>query len=155
MAEAELGKSLLLHLSLLVSDPNTHAEHLVKEWNSPIYVFFKHTPSIETIKGCRVHVFECNAKSCMGKGNGLMVRRYLDTSDAKLTGNLWKHARGCWGEEGVTAANNTKNVRAACEALGKAKLVDGSIMAAFERVAKDRVTYSHHQHTSSEARYVD
>ena len=50
-AEAELGKSLLLHLSLLVSDPNTHAECLVKEWNSPIYVFFKHTPSIETIKG--------------------------------------------------------------------------------------------------------
>ena len=47
MAEAELGKSLLMHLSLLVSDPNTHAEHLVKEWNSPIYVFFKHTPSIE------------------------------------------------------------------------------------------------------------
>jgi len=51
MAEAELGKSLLLHLSLLVSDPNTHAEQLIKEWNSPIYVFFKHTPSIETIKG--------------------------------------------------------------------------------------------------------
>jgi len=50
-AEAELGKSLLLHLSLLVSDPNIHAEQLVKEWNSPIYVFFKHTPSIETIKG--------------------------------------------------------------------------------------------------------
>ena len=50
-AEAKLGKSLLLHLSLLVSDPNTHAEQLIKEWNSPIYVFFKHTPSIETIKG--------------------------------------------------------------------------------------------------------
>ena len=73
----------------------------------------------------------------------------------KSTGNLRKHARGCWGEEAVTAANNTKNVRAAREALGKAKLVDGSIMAAFERVAKDRVTYSHRQHTSSEARYVD
>jgi len=154
-AEAELGKSLLLHLSLLVSDPNTHAERLVKEWNSPIYVFFKHTPSIETIKGRRVHVFECNAKSCMGKGNGRMVRRYLDTGDAKSTGNLRKHARGCWGEEAVAAADNTKNVWAAREALGKAKLVDGSIMAAFERVAKDRVTYSHRQHTSSEARYVD
>ena len=155
MAEAELGKSLLLHLSLLVSDPNTHAERLIKEWNSPIYVFFKHTPSIETIKGRRVHIFECNAKSCMGKGNGRMVRRYLDTGDVKSTGNLQKHARGCWGEEAVTAANNTKNVWAAREALGKAKLVDGSIMAAFERVAKDRVTYSHCQHTSSEAWYVD
>jgi len=91
----------------------------------------------------------------MGKGNGRMVRRYLDTGDAKSTGNLRKHARGCWGEEAVAAADNTKNVWAVREALGKAKLVDGSIMAAFERVVKDRVTYSHRQHTSSEARYVD
>jgi len=91
----------------------------------------------------------------MGKGNGWMVRRYLDTGDAKLTGNLRKHARGCWGEEAVMAADNTKNVRAAHEALGKAELVDGSIMAAFERVAKDRVTYSYRQHTSSKAWYVD
>ena len=50
----------------------------------------------------------------------------------KLTGNIRKHARGCWGEEVVVAANNTKNVWAVREALGKAKLVDGSIMAAFE-----------------------
>lgn len=52
-----------------------------------IYVFFKPTPSIEYINERRVHVFECNAKHCKGKVNGRMVRRYLDTTDAKSTGS--------------------------------------------------------------------
>jgi hypothetical protein len=77
----------------------------LKDWNSPIYVFFKPTPMIEYIKDRRVHVFECNAKSCKGKGNGRMVRRYLDTSDAKSTSNLRKHAKICWGEEVVASAD--------------------------------------------------
>ena len=38
----------------------------------------------------------------------------------------------CWGEEAVAAADNTKDVRAAREALEKLNLVDGSITAAFE-----------------------
>ena len=119
-----------------------------------MYVFFKQTPSIEYIKERRVHVFECAATRCMGKGNGRMVRRYLDTGDAKSTSNLRKHAKICWGEEAVAAADNTRDVRAAREALGKMKLVDGSIIAAFERVAKGKITYSHRQHTTTEARYV-
>ena len=109
---------------------------------------------IEYIKNCHVHVFECMATRCMGKGNGQMVHRYLDTGDAKSTSNLRKHAKICWGEEAVTATDNTKDVQAACEALGKLNLVNGSITAAFERVAKSKVTYSHHQHTTAEARYV-
>ena len=119
-----------------------------------MYVFFKQTPSIEYIKERRVHVFECAATRCMGKGNGWMVRRYLDTGDAKSTSNLRKHAKICWGEDTVAAADNTRDVRAAREALGKMKLVDGSITAAFERAAKGKITYSHRQHTTTEARYV-
>lgn len=88
----------------------------------------------------------------MGKGNGRMVRRYLDTSDAKSTSNLRKHAKTCWGEEAVAAADNTKDVKAAREALGKMKSVDSSITAVFECIAKDKVTYSHRQHTTTEAR---
>ena len=95
-------------------------------------VFFKQTPSIEYIKDRHVHVFECAATRCMGKGNGQMVHRYLDTGDAKSTSNLRKHAKICWGEEAVAAADNTKDVRAAHDALGKLNLVDGSITAAFE-----------------------
>ena len=121
---------------------------LSKKWTSPIYVFFKLMPSIVYIKGRHVHVFECAATRCMGKGNVCMVCQYLDTGDAKSTGNLWKHAKICWGEEAVSAADNTKDVRASCEALGT------SITAAFKQIAKDKVTYSHHQHTTTEARQV-
>jgi hypothetical protein len=78
--------------------------------NSPVYVFFKQTPSIEYIKDHRVHVFKCAATCCMEKINGRMVCRYLDTGDAKSTSNLRKHAKVCWREEAVAAANNTKDV---------------------------------------------
>lgn len=123
----------------------------MEEWNSPIYVFFKPTPTIECIKGRRVHVFECAATHCKGKGNGRIVCRYLDTGDAKSTGNLRKHAKLCWGEEVVAAADNTKDIHVAREALEK-KSVDSSITSAFERVSKGKVTYSHRQHTTAEAR---
>jgi hypothetical protein len=79
-----------------------------------------------------------------------MVRRYLDTSDAKSTGNLRKHARICWGAETVAAADETRNVDAAREALKRVK--DGSITEAFERIGKKKVTYSHRQHTTTQSR---
>lgn len=81
-----------------------------------------------------------------------MVRRYLDTSDSKSTGNLRKHAKVCWGEETVAAADQTRDIDAARDALGKTK--DGSITKAFERLAKTNVTYSHRQHTTTETRWV-
>ena len=111
-------------------------------------------PSIEYIKGRCVHVFECAATHCIGKGNGRLVCRYLDTGDAKSTGNLCKHAKICWGEEAVAAADNTKDVRAVREVLGKMKSFDSSITAAFRQISKDKVTYSHRQHTTAEARQV-
>ncbi|KAH8978690.1 hypothetical protein EDB86DRAFT_2815721 [Lactarius hatsudake] len=115
-------------------------ECLLKDWNSLIYVFFKLTPLIEVINGHHVHVFECNMKHCIGKGNGRMVDQYLDTCDAKSTGNLRKHAKGCWGDEVVVAADVIKNVQAACDALEKVKSVDGSITAAFQCITKDKIT---------------
>jgi hypothetical protein len=130
--------------------PTKSTENLSKEWVSPIYVFFKPTPSIEYINGRRVHVFHCTAPNCKGKANGRKVRRYLDTTDAKSTSNLRKHAKACWGEDPVAAADATKDVHAAREALGKYK--DSSITSAFQRVAKNKVTYSHRQHTTAEAR---
>jgi hypothetical protein len=74
-----------------------------------------------------------------------MVHRYLD---AKSTSNLCKHAKIFWGEKAMVAADNTKDVS---EVLGKIKSVDSSITAAFEQIAKTKVTYSHHQHTTTEA----
>jgi len=59
-----------------------------------------------------------------------MVRRYLNTSNAKSTSNLRKHAKICWGEETVAAADQTRDIDVAREVLGKSK--DGSITEAFE-----------------------
>ena len=90
----------------------------------------------------------------MGRGNGRCVHRYLDTTDARSTSNLRKHAKICWTDEVVTHADATKDVKSAREALAGLKNVDISITAAFERVAKSKVTYSHRQHTKTKARYV-
>lgn len=128
-------------------------ERLSNDWNSPVYIFFKNTPSIEYINERRVHVFECRAKNCKGKGNGRMVCRYLDTSDAKSTSNLRKHARLCWGVETVAAADEAGNLGAALDLI-KRTHSDGSITEAFERQGKSKVTYSHRQHTTTQARCV-
>ena len=69
-----------------------------------------------------------------------MVRRYLDTGDAKSTSNPRKHARICWGVETVAAADETCNYRAAPDLLKLHK--DRSITEAFERKGKGMVTYS-------------
>jgi hypothetical protein len=129
-------------------------ERLSNDWNSLVYAFFKPTPSIEYIHDRRVHVFECSAKHCKGKNNGRMVRRYLDTTDCKSTGNLRKHARVCWGVEAVAAADETGNLGAALDGLTKLKK-DGSITEAFERTGKGKVTYSHRQHTTTQSRCVN
>ena len=115
-------------------------------------MFFRPTPRIEYSDGRRLHVFECAAKRCKAR-NGRDVRRFLDKSDAKSTGNLRKHAKGCWGEEAVAAADNTRSIDAAREVLAKSKIRDGSIAAEFERIGKQKnVTYSHRQHTKTQAR---
>ena len=82
-----------------------------------------------------------------------MVCCYLNTGDAKSTGNLHKHARLCWGAEAMAAADETRNLGAAFEALKNVK--DGSITGAFERVGKGKITYSHRQHTTTQTWYVN
>jgi hypothetical protein len=82
----------------------------MKYW---IYVFFNQIPAIEYIKERCVHVFKCAATHCKGKLNGHMVCRYLEMGDAKSTSNLRKHAKVCWEEEAMAAADNTKVVNAA------------------------------------------
>lgn len=148
-AEAELGESLL---SVCHIYAHRFSERISKDWNSPIYIFFQPDAEIEYVNGRRVHVFECAAVRCMGKGNGRKVRRYLDTGDAKSTSNLRKHAKICWGEDAVEAADSTRDLKSAREALRKMKTPNGSITEAFQRAATAKVSYSHRQHTTTEAR---
>ena len=126
-------------------------EHLSKDWTSPIYVFFRRTPQIKYINSCHIHVFECAAKKCWGK-NGRDICRFLDTGDAKSTSGLHWHAKNCWGDEAVEAADSTQDLEGTQIVLAKTKLHNGSIMAKFERIGKEKVSYSHRQHTSTEAR---
>ena len=129
----------------------SHSERLSKDWVSPIYVFFRKEPRVEYVKDRRVHVFECAAGKCRGK-NGRDVRRFLDTGDAKSTSGLRRHAKNCWGTDAVEAVDGMEDLASACLVLAKTKLRDGSITAQFERIGKEKVTFSHRQHTSTEAR---
>jgi len=134
-------------------------DRLSKDWNAPIYAFFHPVPSIDYVgnPSRRIHVFECNAKSCKGKGfNRRHVRRYLDTADGTSTSNLRRHAKICWGKEAVAAADAAKLHGAAREVVEKSLgMPDGSITAMFERIKGNGiVTYSHKQHTKAEARYA-
>ena len=119
------------------------------------YAFFKPLLIIDYVAGRRTHIFECNAKLCKGKGqNGRNIQCYLDTLDVKSTSNLWRHAKVCWGEEAVEAASQTKDVHAAWDPMSKAKPKDGSITAVFKRNSKNKIMYSHCQHTKTESWYV-
>jgi hypothetical protein len=78
------------------------------------------------------------------------VWRFLDKGDAKLTGNMWKHARKCWGEDVVAHADKASNANEVHWTTVKGSLDPQSIMAVFEQKGRDKVTYSHLQHTKSE-----
>jgi hypothetical protein len=80
------------------------------------------------------------------------LSRFLNTSDARSTRNLRHHAKLCWGDEAVEAADGICNIKAVCTALQNMKTINGSIIAAFQWVGEGRVTYSHRQHTKTEAR---
>ena len=127
--------------------------HLSKEWVSPIYMFFNCIPRIEYVNHCCVHVFQCVAVQCKGK-HGRDMHRFLDTGDARSTSGLRRHAKMCWGDETVNAANRSKDLLAARTILGSGLKRSGSITAAFERIGKSSITYSHRQLTYTETRYV-
>jgi hypothetical protein len=133
---------------ILVSEHSHLAERLTKEWTAPIYAFFRPVPIVEYVEGRRCHSFQCTAKSCKSRG----VRRYLDKGDANSTSNMRKHAKRCWGAETVLSADNAKNANVVRETTIKGLLDPQTITAAFERQGKDMVTFSHRQHTKTEAR---
>jgi hypothetical protein len=62
------------------------ADRLSKDWDAPIYAFFKPMPVIEYIDRRKAHVFECAAQNCHGRSR--FVQRFLDKGDAKSTSNL-------------------------------------------------------------------
>ncbi|KAG2338393.1 hypothetical protein BDR05DRAFT_978227 [Suillus weaverae] len=94
--------------------------------------FFKPVPSIKYTGGRRSHIFKCMAKGCKQH-----VHCYLDKGDAKSTGNMAKHAKTCWGEAAYQAAQGSGTAESACET--------------HSRKGRGKVTYSHRQHSKTEA----
>jgi hypothetical protein len=124
----------------------------MKRWDAPVYVFFKPVPAIEYFNDCKAHIFECAATSCRQKTK--YIHCFLYTGDTSSTSNLHRHVKVCWGEEAVAAADKTGSAATAHKALTNQSGINGSITAAFERVGKEKVTYSHRQHTKAESRCV-
>ena len=125
----------------------------MKEWKSPICIFFRPTPRIEYTGDRRAHIFECACGRCKAR-HGRDVRRYLDKGDRNSTSNLRKHAKVCWGDETVAAADATRDIDAAREILIKSNIRDGTITTEFQRIGKGKVSFSTRQHTKVETRYV-
>lgn len=101
-----------------------------------------------------MHVFKCIAESCRGKGRDRrLINRYLNTKDAKSTGNLHKHEKLCWSEATIIVADDaTKSLDTAQDVLKKLGVGNTKLMAMFERCMGGKVTYLHTQHTKTETK---
>lgn len=127
---------------LLRESAEDELKRLRKEWTSPIYAFFKSSPTIHYVGNRRVHVFECLAENCKAKGkNPRFVNRYLDKADARSTSNLRKHVKTCWGTNILAEADKIKDLDAIRAVVGETELKDGSLAAAFEGMRKGKLTY--------------
>ncbi|KAI0716611.1 hypothetical protein C8Q76DRAFT_617562 [Earliella scabrosa] len=126
------------------------AARLQATWDAPIYAFYKPNVTIGHKDGRRYHAFTCAAKGCKRTKK---LRRYLDTSDKKSTGNLRKHVKACWGAEVLARADEAVNADEVRRKIVPGVLRDGTITAHFER-KKGEVTYSHRQHTRAETSVV-
>ena len=148
--EQELGKLKMysINYSLLIIYPPVR---LQKDWWSAVYAFFHPDINISYTNGRCTYDFTCAAKHCKGRGrDARVVWRYLDTKDSKSTSSLNRHAKICWGEEIVRQATQAGNIESARRALKDVKLIDGSLMAAFNRMSKGKITYSHCPRTKAE-----
>ncbi|KAG1750432.1 uncharacterized protein EDB91DRAFT_1234996 [Suillus paluster] len=96
----------------------------MKDWVSPMYMFFHPEPRIVVIGRQHAYKFKCYAQS---------------------TGNMRKHVKVCWGDDVLAAADDAKDANEARTKIVGGILHNGSITVSFERKGKGKVTYSHHQ----------
>ena len=81
----------------------------MKDWTSPVYVFFEPQPRVVVVDKRRAHEFRCCVHGCK-----LTIRRFLDTGDACSTGNMRKHIKSCWGPEVLAATDDAKDANEVC-----------------------------------------
>ncbi|KAM5539814.1 hypothetical protein V8D89_006627 [Ganoderma adspersum] len=121
-----------------IIDSDEELEQAHRCWQSPVYTFFKEDIVISYKKGRKLYVFRCVVKDC-----GVKVCCYLNTKDAVSSGNLFKHAHGCWKDEVVNHAMELGNVDLMPEKLVKPKAQSKSIMYFFNAKILGKQKYSH------------
>ncbi|KAF6762936.1 hypothetical protein DFP72DRAFT_748798, partial [Ephemerocybe angulata] len=103
------------------------------------------------------HTFTCalDLKDCANICN--IVHRFQDTGDLSSTGNLWTHAKKCFGMETVQLAHAKAEKGSGADKVRRVALKNGGkltsqlITAAFERKQGGKITYSTRQHTEVES----
>lgn len=128
------------------------AASMMKKWNSPIYAFFHLPPEVKREGDRTKHVFKCAARTCVSSG-GPFVTRYLDTKDARSTGNLRRHAKTCWGVEAITMASQARDKDEARKKVVKKIMISGNLPSMLEFETKGKKTYSHMPLTRLQTRW--
>ncbi|KAF5342776.1 hypothetical protein D9758_017115 [Tetrapyrgos nigripes] len=97
------------------------------------------------INGRKCQVFKCSRTACRKE-----IHQYQDKTDANATKGLRDHVQSgkCWGAAVLESVKDLKGDDA--QKATQSYLKDGSITAAFKRVNKGTVTYSHRQHSKME-----
>ncbi|KAH0833151.1 hypothetical protein J3R83DRAFT_12169, partial [Lanmaoa asiatica] len=104
----------------------------MKDRTSPIYAFFEPKPVIEEHNERCSHLFKCASRSCK-----TTIWHYLDTKDARSTGNMCKHARKCWGDEVISAVDDAKDANEARTKVVGGILKNSKSTQSFERKGKE------------------
>ena len=146
-SDDELGA--FAHRPIYEISSRQYTEHAQQRWRSPIYGFFHPAIEISYKNGRRSHVFRCAAKGCKAE-----VRRYLDTGDRASSGNLFKHARACWGNEVVNHAIDLGDADVVREKVVTAKPKSGSITDFFRQTNPHKPKFSHRPLTKVQTRCV-
>ncbi|KAJ7149382.1 hypothetical protein C8R43DRAFT_887891, partial [Mycena crocata] len=80
-------------------------DKLKASWTSHIYTFYQGDVRIEYRNNKLHHVFTCAARNC-----NHTIHRNQTSKDSNSTKNLRAHAKKCWGEDNMLAAEKVKSL---------------------------------------------
>jgi hypothetical protein len=112
----------------------------VRKCRAPIYACFKSDVDYELneVDGRMTLVFKCAWPNCK-KGP---VRRLTTGPNAGSTGNLRRHANGCWGEDFVREVVAARTVKEARKVILVKPVQSQKLTAAWDRVGGGKIVIS-------------
>ena len=139
-----------LYSSYNYADVSMCTAQLLKEWHSPIDVFYLTRLFISYVNGCHFHGFVCQVSGC-----NHIIHQFLNKNDTGSMANLCWHAKACRGPDTVSSieeASSAENVLTLLKQDGC--LRNRNLEGYFKTKFKGQVSYSNHQHTTAETRYI-